>query len=91
VEWIYFLLGSWLIVVVLHAFIRNEYVELTEKMLDAPKTEALAFDFWVGSLNKKGFPMKENGSHMNSWELYNYWNENVDKEPWINHVKRYWQ
>lgn len=50
--------------------------------------EALAFQFWQGSLQKTGYPRNENGSWMSHWELYEYWNQQVDKTPWQQHAYR---
>jgi hypothetical protein len=47
------------------------------------RIEAIAFNAWLNSLQKKGFPRNENGSWMNVWELYDYWDTKVDKKPFI--------
>jgi hypothetical protein len=43
------------------------------------KVEAIAFNAWLNSLHQKGFPRKENGAVMDVWDLYEYWEVNVEK------------
>jgi len=39
---------------------------------EAKAVEAIAYQLWVGSLNKKGFPKNNNGTSMDCWQLYDY-------------------
>jgi hypothetical protein len=43
------------------------------------KIEAIAFNAWLNSLHQKGFPRKESGAVMDVWELYEYWEKNIEK------------
>lgn len=52
------------------------------------RIEAIAYHNWVGSLSKKGFPVNDNGTMMDCWQLYNYWNKKVNKFPFIIHAEK---
>lgn len=52
------------------------------------KIKTIAYMAWVNSLQKAGFPRNPNNSWMNTWELYEYWNKNVDKRPWESYAKK---
>ena len=44
------------------------------------RIESIAFWAWINSLNKKGFPKTENDHVMNVFQLYDYWDRDLDKE-----------
>lgn len=51
------------------------------------RIEAIAHHNWLTSLNKKGLPKNLDGTVMDCWQLYDYWNTKVDKTSFIIHAK----
>jgi hypothetical protein len=52
-------------------------------MNNSNREEAIAFYSWQMNLQRRGFPKKKNGSYMNIWELYDYWENELDEETRI--------
>lgn len=50
------------------------------------KKEAIGFNMWLQSLSKSGYPKNENGTMKDIWQLYDYWNDTVDKAPFYAHA-----
>lgn len=52
--------------------------------------ENIAYNNWVSSLHKSGFPKNENGTSMNCWQLHDYYtSESGKKNVFVNHSKIY--
>ncbi len=55
--------------------------------MDKIDIEIIAYNNWVNSLNKKGFPRNPDGTWMDCWQLYQYYRDNIDNTSFINHAK----
>ena len=71
----------YLVLVLAHAITRYLVDDKTD-------IESVAFNYWLRSLAKNGYPKKVNGTKSTYVELYAYWCEYVDKKPWCEHAKR---
>jgi len=63
----------------------NSIVELIERQR---RTESIAYNLWVDSLAKKGFPRNENGTCMDCWQLYDYFYKADNRSIYIQHSDR---
>jgi hypothetical protein len=52
------------------------------------REEAIAFTLWRDTLNTKGYPRNADGSMMDIWQLYEYWDKHVDQEQLRLHANR---
>ena|SRR5688572_18378465 len=68
-------------------------VQAKQKAIEGEQTgkgkriEAIAFNNWVSSRHKEGWPKKEDGSMMTCWELYDHFKTTKEYEAYIIHAK----
>jgi len=60
-------------------------IELLERQR---RTESIAYNLWVDSLSKNGFPRNENGAWMDCWQLYDYFYKADNRGIYIQHSDR---
>ena len=59
------------------------------------KYKAIAYNNWVRSLNKTGFPRNSDGTVMNSWQLYDHYVQlkndqgNHVRDTYTQHAKKH--
>ena len=58
------------------------------KISDRIREEASAYQVWIGSLNKKGFPVNRNGTVMNCIQLFDYWLKCNERGIYLAHVRK---
>lgn len=54
----------------------------------AIRSESIAYHNWVVSLNKSGFPKNKDGTAMDCWQLYDYYEENK-RSIYLMHAIKY--
>lgn len=60
-----------------------------KKKLSLAKQYSIAFQSWLVSLNKTGYPKKKNGAWMNVSELYDEFERSPKKETFLIHAKQW--
>lgn len=51
--------------------------------------ECIAYNNWMDSLHKNGWPKNPNGTSMDCWELYDYYkNVSGKRNAYLNHAHR---
>lgn len=62
---------------------------------DWVRAECIAYNNWVQSLHKTGFPINTDGSIMDCWQLFDYYSKLIKEEgglirdSYVNHAKKY--
>jgi hypothetical protein len=59
---------------------------INEQLERRVRDESIAYNLWVHSLSKSGFPKKDSGAAMDCWDLWDFYSRNKKRDICIKHA-----